>query len=819
MSNLYRIAKVAVSAAVFSFDKPFDYIVPSEYNDISVGQRVLVPFGRGNGLVKGFVLALAESSEITAGMKTISFLYRDDVVLTRDDIALALWMRNKFFCTFFECANAMIPPAVWQKPTEKYRIGLSEAEVKGETENMLIDLLRSEGCPMTLTEIKKALDKPDKIEQIIKKLVKSEHILMERSFANISGRNVVRMVSAAVKPPYDEKKLGRGKLREKREAVLNYLCECKETAEKELCYQTGADTAIIRDLNRKGLVDLRDVPFYMAETLHEPPYSEAFTLSVKQKEIYSSISEMIDSGEAGCALLHGVTGSGKTAIYVELIRKVISQGKTAIMLVPEIALTPQMVRGFRRHFGSRVAVMHSTLTDQERYKEYIRVKMGRADIVIGTRSAVFAPLDNLGIIIIDEEHETTYKSESAPRYHAIDVAKYRCVKAGCPLLLGSATPSVESYYNAMEGKYSLYTLEERYNEAALPRTIIADMKESLKSGDDLSIGKILRDELTMNLALGEQSILFINRRGNSKMAMCVDCGYVPECENCSVSLTYHSANGRLMCHHCGYSIPLIDKCPECGGGHIKLVGLGTQKIENEIAELYPQARVMRMDADTTEGRRSHEEILDAFGNGEADILLGTQMVAKGLDFPDVTLVGVIDADQALQSGSYLAGERSFSLISQVVGRAGRREKLGRAVIQSFAPSNPVIRAAAAQDYKAFYDYEIDVRQLVKAPPFYDIFTFFLSGEDDEHVKNAADSIAKGLKSAFNGKYNEIASPVLGPAPAAIAKVNNKYRYTVVFKGKENKISRTLVSDILAWFASLPVSKGISIAADINTFSF
>ncbi|MBQ1271485.1 MAG: primosomal protein N' [Clostridia bacterium] len=528
---------------------------------------------------------------------------------------------------------------------------------------------------------------------------------------------------------------------------------------------------------------------------------------------------MIDSGGAGCALLHGVTGSGKTAVYVELIRKVVSQGKTAIMLVPEIALTPQMVRGFRRHFGSRVAVMHSTLTDQERYKEYMRVKMGRADIVIGTRSAVFAPLDNLGIIIIDEEHETTYKSESAPRYHAIEVAKYRCVKAGCPLLLGSATPSVESYYNAIEGRYSLYTLDERYNDAALPRTIIADMKESLKSGEDLSIGKTLRDELTMNLALGEQSILFINRRGNSKMAMCVDCGYVPECENCSVSLTYHSANGRLMCHHCGYSVPLMDKCPECGGGHIKLVGIGTQKIENEIAELYPQARVMRMDADTTEGRKSHEEILDAFGNKEADILLGTQMVAKGLDFLDVTLVGVIDADQALQSGSYLAGERSFSLISQVVGRAGRREKLGRAVIQSFSPSNPVIRAAAAQDYRAFFDYEIDVRQLVKAPPFYDIFTFFLSGEDEERVKQAADAIAKGLKSAFDGKYKEISSPVLGPAPAAIAKVNNKYRYTVVFKGKETKTSRALVSDILAWFASLAVSKGISVAADINTFSF
>lgn len=820
MVKKYKIAKVAVSSAVFSFDKPFDYIAGDESYDVTVGQKVLVPFGRGNKPTEGFVLSVSDEAS-SEGLKKILYLYKDGLCLSQDDISLALWMRNKYFCSFFECANALMPPGIWKKPVEKFRFACNPESmsiaVKKEAAYIL-NTLRESQKPMTAEELKKAtgLKKID-----ISDLVDNGLITVEREPLGKSFQKTIIVVSYIPGAEDDQKKLGRGGAREKRLAVLSRLQEKGPMTEHELCYQTGVQFSVIKDLERKRLVSFSEQPSYI---MHEDSsFSEkeypVLKLSDKQLNIYNGLLEMANGSEASCALLHGVTGSGKTAVYIELIRHMISLGKSAMMLVPEIALTPQMLREFRRHFGNSVAVVHSNLSLSKRHDEYMRIKTGKAKVIIGTRSAVLSPCVDLGIIIIDEEHETTYKSDASPRYNAVEVAKYRCVKSQCLLLLGSATPSVESYYNALNGKYALFTLDERYNEAPLPKTVIADMRESLKNGDNFSIGKILREELQKNIAAGEQSILFINRRGNAKMAMCAECGYVPQCENCSVSLTYHSANGRLMCHHCGYSQEFITKCPECGSTHIKLIGSGTQKIENELAELFPEAKVLRMDADTTTGRKSHEEILDSFGNGDADILIGTQMVAKGLDFPNVTLVGVIDGDLYFFEGSYISGERSFSLISQVVGRAGRRDKPGRAVIQTFSPQNPVIESAARQDYVSFYQHEIGIRELIKAPPFYDIFTFFFTSENEERAIQAAKAMAAGLKAAFEGKYSDISAPVLGPSPAAIAKVNKKYRYTVTFKGRETKESRKLVSDMLIWFSSLSQSRGITVAADINTLNY
>ncbi|MEA4920583.1 MAG: primosomal protein N' [Clostridiaceae bacterium] len=821
MEKTYKIAKVAVSSAVFSFDKPFDYIVEDESYDIAVGQRVLVPFGRGNKPTEGFVLSVSDEMPSSEGLKKILYLYNDGVCLSQNDISLALWMRNKYFCSFFECANAMIPPGLWSKPTGRFHLACNSDMCSAQKEESdILDALRESKKPMTIEQLKKATQ-IKKIEWHIKALVDNGFIEDEKVLAPKNFQKMIIIVSLISGASYDQKVLGRGEAREKRVAILSQLREKGPMPENELCYQTGAQPSIIRDLERKGLVSFAEQPSYiMPEHFDYLEKGQApIKLSAKQQNIYNGLLKMTTGPEASCALLHGVTGSGKTAVYIELIRHVLSLGKSAMMLVPEIALTPQMLREFRMHFGSSVAVVHSNLPLSKRYEEYMRIKTGRAKVIIGTRSAVLSPCVDLGIIIIDEEHETTYKSDASPRYNAVDIAKYRCVKAQCLLLLGSATPSVESYYNALSGKYTLFTLDERYNEAPLPKTVIADMRESLKNGDDLSISKTLRDELQKNIANCEQSILFINRRGNAKMAMCAECGYVPQCENCSVSLTYHSANGRLMCHHCGYSHEFITKCPECGSTHIKLIGAGTQKVENELSELFPEAKVLRMDADTTTGRRSHEEILDAFGNGEADILIGTQMVAKGLDFPNVTLVGVIDGDLPFYEGSYISGERSFSLISQVVGRAGRRDKPGRAVIQTFSPQNPVIESASEQDYVSFYNHEIGIRELVKAPPFYDIFTFFFTSENEDSSLQAAKTMAAGLNAAFEGKYSDIKMPVLGPSPAAIAKINKKYRFTVTFKGHETKESRKLVSDMLIWFSSVPQSRGITVAADINTLNY
>ena len=818
-----KIAKVAVSSAGYSFDKPFDYLADASMQDIEAGQRVLVPFGRGNKPTEGFVLSVQGAADEVQSdrCKEILHLYRDGIYLTQEEIQLALWMRGKYFCSFFDCANAMIPPGMWQRVEERYVLSRDVSEtdfLRTQAKQAVYSALQTAGKPMSIRELQKAAGLPG-TDRVVRELLQQGFLTIEKAFSGKSYQRTITGVSLAVQPPFDESVLGRGTAREKRRAVLELLYKMGEMPEKELCYQTGAAASHIKSLAQKGLVVLREIPSYLSSEEAPEAQAEPFDLSLEQQAVYESLLEMQDSGKASCALLQGVTGSGKTAIYIELIRNVVAAGKSALMLVPEIALTPQMLRGFRRHFGGQVAVLHSNLTPVKRYEEYMRIRTGRAKVIIGTRSAVFAPCTDLGLVIIDEEHETTYKSEAAPRYDALEIAKYRCVKAECLLLLGSATPSIESRYHAEEGKYRLFTLEHRYNEADLPATIMADMKEELRKGTGYAIGSVLQNELLLNLERGEQSILFINRRGNAKMAMCADCGYIPECDNCSVSLTYHSANGRLMCHHCGHSIPLLTRCPECGGSHIKLVGIGTQKIEEELASLYPGVRVLRMDADTTTGRRSHEEILDAFGRGEADVLLGTQMVAKGLDFPDVTLVGVLDADLALNGGHYLSGERSFSLISQVVGRAGRRDKPGRAVIQSFTPEHPIIEAAARQDYEAFYRYEIDIRQLIKAPPFCDIFTFFFSSEDEQKSELAAAKMAQGMKAAFRSKYEDLTAPILGPTPAAIAKLNNKYRFVLTFKGTENTRSRALVTDLLSWFAAQPESRGVTVAADINSISY
>ena len=419
---------------------------------------------------------------------------------------------------------------------------------------------------------------------------------------------------------------------------------------------------------------------------------------------------MIDGTPRGC-LLHGVTGSGKTEIYIKLIHDVISRGKSAMLLVPEIALTPQMVRRFYIHFGDNIAIIHSGLTASQRYDEYKRIKQQKARIVVGTRSAIFAPLEHIGIIIIDEEHEFTYKSENTPRYHAIEVAKARAAHHKCLVLMGSATPSVENYWLAQQGKISLVELTSRHNHMPLPDVIISDMRGKVKNGNISTIGPDLAREISANLEKREKTILFLNKRGASRKLQCVDCGHIPECKNCSVPLVYHSKNNRLLCHHCGYSEPSYDICPNCGSARIRYEGIGTQKVEQELYELFDGIKVIRMDADTINGRTSHEKLIDDFANSDCDILLGTQMVAKGLDFDNVTLVGVLDSDGFIYSDNFRAQERAFALITQVVGRAGRRSTPGRAVIQTFTPDNSVIQTAAVQDYKSFYQSEIAIRQV------------------------------------------------------------------------------------------------------------
>lgn len=599
----------------------------------------------------------------------------------------------------------------------------------------------------------------------------------------------------------------------KRRDVVSFLAQNGETALHDLTYFTGVERRTVTDLCRCGAAALREQEEYRLSQRQYAVKATPITLNDQQQHVCDTLLRQIDTGEAGVTLLRGVTGSGKTMVYIRLAQLLLERGKSVMILVPEIALTPQMMARFTAYFGGEVALLHSGLRMTERYDQYKRIRRGEARIVLGTRSAVFAPLQNLGLIVMDEEQEGSYESENAPCYHARDVAKYRCAQEGARLLLGSATPTVETAYRALSGDYSLLELTHRYNEQHLPRVIMADLRQELRQGRSTIISQPLYEELRQNLAAGEQSILFLNRRGSSRQLLCPQCGYVPECPRCSVYLTYHSANDRLMCHYCGYSQRTPKECPQCGGT-LKHIGFGTQRVEEELHELFPETEVLRMDADTVTA--GHEALLREFEEKKIPILLGTQMVAKGLDFENVTLVGVLSADLSLYVDHYRAAERTFNLLTQVVGRAGRGSKAGRAVIQTYTPENDVIQAAASQDYQRFYEGEIQLRRLRRDPPFADQFLITVTGGEEDGVRRAIELLRQGLASAIRKPpYGEMGLELIGPAPAPVVRVNGSYRYRLTLLGENNAQMRGLLAGFMRAFAKRPENRRLHIRVDCD----
>ncbi len=738
------VAKIAVSAAVYAIDRPYSYLVPEPlWDKARVGQRVSVPFGRGNKRCEGLILSLGPEEE-RQNLKCVEALLDPEPVFSDESLQLALWMRERFFCTLYEAARAMLPAGMWFSGGER-----------------------------------RVSDKRQKFVSL-----------------TVSG---------------EEAAVTAGQLRKKapkQAAVLELLSTVGDAALSDVrsFLSVGADAVLA--LEKKGLVttELREVlrrPVRAFDREEEP-----VVLTAEQERAFQGLRDMLRAGTPHAALLYGVTGSGKTSVYIRLCQEALADGRHAIVLVPEIGLTPQLVSIFSRYFGDGVAVLHSALTMGERYDEWKRIRAGGVQVVIGTRSAVFAPLPDIGLIILDEEQEHTYKSEDAPRYHARDVAKYRCVKANALLVLGSATPSVDSMYAAREGKYALFRMEHRYNEQPLPEVLIADQREDLREGNGSTIGRVLREELKKNLSAGEQSILFLNRRGAAPLVVCGECGANFTCKNCSVSLTYHSVGRRLRCHYCGYSQPLPESCPQCGG-KLKFIGAGTQKVEEELRELFPDAGVVRMDTDTVSKAGSHRELLDKFKRLNVPILLGTQMVTKGLDFENVTLAGVISADQLLYSGDFRAGERTFSLITQVVGRSGRGRKTGRAVIQTFTPQNEVLLLAAKQDYEGFYEREIRLRTLLSAPPVWELIVVTVSAPDEAAVLRSCVRLKERLEQCLARE----ALSVLGPAPAGVIKVNNRFRYKLSVSCRQTRRVREAIGGVIRAFSMEKESRGISVFAD------
>jgi primosomal protein N' (replication factor Y) len=566
-------------------------------------------------------------------------------------------------------------------------------------------------------------------------------------------------------------------------------------------------------LEKAGYLELSHREVFRRPNYDPTQPAEPIVLREEQQRVYEQLKAHLEPEDRQVSLLYGVTGSGKTMVYLKLISDVLAMGSSALVLVPEIALTPQLMGTFMAHFGDQVAVLHSALQVGQRYDEWKRIRMGKASVVVGTRSAVFAPIQNLGLIVVDEEHETTYKSEMNPRYHAREVAIWRGAREGAAVVLGSATPSISTMFLAKSGIYDLAELRQRYNGSSLPQVTLVDMKEELKNGNATSISSVLRDEIQKNMDIGQQTILYLNRRGSSRTVLCPSCGYVPGCKRCSVSLTYHSANGRLMCHYCGYSEPAEGICPVCGTS-LRAVGTGTQRIQEELKELWPSVDTIRMDADTVSASNPHEKLLNRFQQEQIPILIGTQMVTKGLNFPNVTLVGVLDGDASLYVDDYRAAETTFSKITQVVGRAGRGQTQGRAVIQTMTPENQVLLQAAQQDYDAFYETELPLRKLRNCPPYQDVLRVNFFSPFEREVTAGALRFREALGQVLR-EQQTIQASVMGPSPAKVVRVMNRYHYQLTILAKNSKELRNILSTLLKWFKKDRANKNITVSADVG----
>ena len=812
------IAKIAVSAATFAIDKPYSYHVPEEM-ELAPGVRVTVPFGRGNRRCEGVVLALEAGED--RSLKAVERCLDEQPVLTPYMLRMAAFLRDRYFCTFYDCIRAMLPGGLWFKETASVSLtddlSWKDATIKKEGAKAILTLLEELGGHADESLLRADMAE-DVFQSAVQYLLRKKWIKSEADFSRRASDKTERIAYLASSAEEAmEFASRRPKSAAMQRAVLELLCSVGSASVKEICYFTGASTATVNRLEKLGYVALTERPVLRCREIIPAKLDGPLILNEDQQAAFHGLSEQMHSGNPGVALLYGVTGSGKTSVYIKLIQECLARGRRAMLLVPEIALTPQLLGLMAAYFGDQVAVLHSSLSTGERYDQWKRVRDREAAVVVGTRSAIFAPGEDFGLIILDEEQEHSYKSENSPRYAAKEVAIWRGSKEKALVLLGSATPSVETMYRAKSGAYKLYRLKNRYGGRKLPDVQIVDMREELKFGNDMAYSLPLREAILDTWQAGKQSILLLNRRGNSRALVCVDCRETPECPRCAVRLTYHSANRRLMCHYCGYSQPVTERCPTCGGP-LKPIGTGTQKAQQELNSLFPDMEIARMDADTVSAVNTHEKILDRFKNEKIPVLIGTQMVAKGLNLPDVTLVGVLDADLSLYTDSFRAAETTFNMLTQVVGRAGRGDTPGQAIIQTLAPDHQVIRLASRQDYDGFYDLEIKLRQMQQMPPFGDLVTITFLGQEETAVLRGAakfrDSLIECLR---GGAYAAEHCTVLGPAPCPVPKINYNFRYRLTLRCRQSKALRLLIAHLLRQFAKDKLNRGVSAFADVNGF--
>ena len=823
---IYEYAGVHLLDNPFFLDNNYDYYIPSELRgSVCRGCFVTVPFGTSNRKSLAVVTEL-RSEPLVEGVscKPIFSVCNEKLTLTDELLSLSFFVKEQTLCTLGEAVRAIVPAAVLSHMEEVFYVSPSfDDNFKGlDAPTLLIcdyirkkgsvrfDLLKNKFGPQAAISLKKLRDMGAVLRDF-------EVRDTEGKSENVYSLNITPDDTRNILSEKDTKYRLRSPMHVE---IIRVLSESDtELSEGELISATGASKAQIKAVLDKGIIKKALRPIDRMGLSEYVGEAKPIELSPEQSSALDTLNSLIDTGEPRAALLHGITGSGKTCVMMKLIDRVLSDGRGVIVLLPEISLTPQTLGLFCSRYGDRVAVVHSALSAGERFDTYNKIKEGKADLVIGTRSAVFAPLENLGLIVIDEEQEHTYKSDMNPKYHARDIARYRCSYNNALMLLASATPSIESYKKAVEGKYTLIKLKQRFGKAVLPTVSIYDMRPEAQSGNISPLGEMLCRRLVENKARGGQSILFLNRRGYNNFLSCRSCGEAVKCPVCSVSMTYHTIGnsydkGELRCHWCGRRMPLPEKCPSCHSPHLAKMGYGTQRIEQEISTLLPDATVLRMDTDTTSTKHAYEEMLNKFRREEADVLLGTQMVTKGHDFPNVTLVGVLLADSSLYLDDYRANERTFAMITQVIGRAGRSNRRGEAIIQTNNPDHECIRLACAQDYEAFYESEIRLRKLLVFPPFCDVSMMTLTSADEKELLRASGILTGMLRDLSKKDYADVPLISFGPFEAPVYKVDNKYRMRIIVKCRLNRRSRALFAEILNRF-SRSGAKGIALSVDFN----
>ncbi len=808
-------ALVRILDILYPLDREYEYIIPAVLRDeIKIGSLAIVPFGRSNMPKMAVVMGFSETSDRSV-VKAIERLPDYPVYLDEEMLSLCEFIADRYFCSVGSALKMMIPPGLNMRAGERFYTvidGDHVSNISAYAEEILGYIRANEGC--SFGELSEHFEN---VGEQIAKLIKSGLISKEYELKEKINEKKMRFVELSISGDEAKEYLDGVKKApsEKCVRVIELLSQYGSISESELLEYAGCTKSVVTTLEKHDIVKL-----YQKE-IFRLPYDKKkkeinINLSDEQKAAFERISELMATNEPHAVLLYGVTGSGKTNVIISAVKETIKVGKTAIVLVPEIGLASQAVELFMAHFGERAAVIHSALSVGERIDAYRMISEGKIDVVIGTRSAIFAPLENIGLIAIDEEQEHTYKSEMSPKYSAVEVAKFRAMKHGATLVLASATPSVETFYKANKGIYELITLSKRYGDAVLPEVRFADLREDDTVNPRRFIGEELKNEIAKNLENGEQTILFLNRRGYNFVVSCQKCGYVYYCPNCSVPLTVHvhgvRRGGALVCHYCGHSENMPKRCKECGSEFISSTGYGTQMLEEELSELFPEARKIRMDGDTTVAKGSHDEMYEKFRAGEADILYGTQMITKGLDFPNVTLVGIILADSFLFQNDFRAPERTFSMITQVIGRAGRSKKAGRAIVQTYAPNSEALRLAGTQDYVRFYEGDVAIRKAVLFPPFCDMALFVISGDDEKETELGAMAFFDELAKRHAVEVDKIPLKLFGPFNDTVYKLNGRYRKRIVAKFKNSQSSRRLFSELLKEFSK---NKKVLISIDIN----